>query len=197
MNKTTAHEIIWWKGEYHMPLKKGGGNHLQFYDEADGQYDDEEERARINEEDKKALSLVHYFGLPFNELVFHFPTFGLHDDEYCGLFVQYAKGSIKRFEIDERKIDYLLSFNFGRDKSLFLTRLGYNANTARELCSDIYCNTDVQSLTFSGFRNNCLKCVAKTVLKGKLVTTVWELKKDFKLRLITLIPGGDKRWKQN
>lgn len=177
-----------------MPLKRGGGNHLQFYDEADGQYSDEE-IARMNEEDKKALALIHYFELPFNELVFHFPVFGLHDDEYCRLFIRYARKVIKDFKIDERKIGYLLSFNKKGDKSAFLADLGYGDANARELLSDIYCCTEVQSLTFAKLTNHCLKCIAKTVLKGKLVTSVWELQKDFTIRFITLIPGGDKTWK--
>lgn len=40
-----------------------------------------------------------------------------------------------------------------------------------------------------------LKCMAKTTLKGKLVTSVWELKQDFSVRFITLIPRDDKKWK--
>ena len=43
-----------------MPYKNGGGNHLQYYDESNGQYDDQT-KAKINEEDKRALTMVHYF----------------------------------------------------------------------------------------------------------------------------------------
>ncbi len=178
-----------------MPLKKGGGNHLQFYDGADGQYDDEE-KARINEEDKKALSLVHYFGLSFNELVFHFPTFGLHDDEYCRLFVQFSRKAVKRFKVDEMKIVYLLKPRERDDKSKFLHALGYSIDGVEELRADIHCGTTIDTLMFKEFSKFGIKCEAKTVLKGKIVTTAWMLENDFTIRLITLIPGGDKKWKR-
>ena len=177
-----------------MPLKKGGGGHLQFYDGIDGQYDDDE-KAHINAEDKIALSLVHYFGLPFNELTFHFPVFGIHDDEYCALFVEYAKAAVKRFEIDERKLLYLLTPRMDNDKSKFLRSLGYFESNLNKLYADIHCGTQINSLRSKELTQYGLKCEAKTLLEGKIVTTAWVLEKNFTIRFITLIPGGDKKWK--
>ena len=177
-----------------MAYKKGGGNKLQLYDESTGQYD-EETKARINEEDKKALVLVHYFGVPYNELSFHFPIYGLHDDEYCDIFVKYARKVIKRFDIDNDKMIYLLKYHSANDKSEFLNKIGYSSDNPDELCSDIYCHTDVQTLTFTRYKKGYLGCIAKTTLKGKVVTSVWSLEKNFHIRFITIIPGGDKRWK--
>ena len=177
-----------------MPYKKGGGNHLQYYDEADGQYD-EETRRRMNEADMRALSKVHYFGYPYDELIFHWPVYGLHDSAYCELFVEYARKGIHGAEMDIRKCDYLLKYDEKDDKSAFLSALGYGLTEPSRLRSDILCHTDLRTLTYSRYTKGCLRCVAKTDLHGKFVTTVWELKKDFTLRLITLIPGGDKKWK--
>lgn len=177
-----------------MNYKKGGGNHLQPYDEKTGQYDDET-KAKINEEEKKSLILFHYFGLPYNDLDFRFPVFNLHDDEYCDIFVKYSRKVIKYFDIDDRKGVHFLQYKIKDDKSLFLKKLGYSLENYHELISDIYCNTNVNSLTFSKFDKQCLKCIAKTILRGKIVTSVWELKSNFHIRLITIIPGGDKRWK--
>lgn len=177
-----------------MPYKNGGGNHLQYYDEFDGQYDDQT-KAKINEEDKKALTMVHYFGLPYNELVFHWPLYNIHDNEYCDIFVKYARKCIKEYEMEINKAIYLLTFQKENDKSAFLNSLGYSINNPEKLKGDIYCYTDIFSLTFSRYTKNCLRCIAKTNLNGKIVTSVWELKHNFIIRFITLIPGGDKKWK--
>ena len=174
-----------------MPFKIGGGNHLQPYDDATGQYD-EEEKARINEEEKQALVLSHYFKLPLNDLVFHFPIYGLHDEEYCDLFVKQARETIKSLDVADEKMLYLLTHVKDRDKSSFLNQLGYTSLRPDELKSDIVCNTDLTTLSFSRFTPMWFKCVAKTTLRGKIVTTVWELRNDFTPRLITIIPGGDK-----
>ena len=37
---------------------------------------------------------------------------------------------------------------------------------------------------------------AKTVLKGKLVKTIWRIEKNLTINFIILIPGGDKQWKK-
>ena len=177
-----------------MPYKMGGGNHLQYYDINDGQYDNQSKK-RINEEDKKALAMVYYFGLPYDDLIFHWPLFGAHDDEYCDLFVKYARQYVHDFEMDINKALYLLSYQVNHDKSKFLKTIGYDASNLETLRKDICHCTDVSSLTFSRITKDCLKCSAKTILKGKLVTSVWELKPDFTIRFITLIPGGDKKWK--
>ena len=177
-----------------MPYKKGGGNKLQFYDDADGQYDDET-RAKLNEDDKKALVLVHYFGISYNESPFHFPTYGIHDEEYCDIFVKYSRNLVKNLSIDKNKALYLLSRNTANDKSAFLVSIGYSLNNQDELISDICYHTDLHSLIFARHKKGYLGCVAKTVLNGRVVTTVWSLERDLSLRFITLIPGGDKRWK--
>ena len=176
-----------------MPYKKGGGDRLQYYDEADGQYD-EDTKKRMNEADMKALSTVHYFGHPYDELIFHWPVYGLHESAYCALFVEYARKSIHGAEMDIRKCDYLLTFRKGSDKSKFLEALGYSLSAPGKLRTDILCNTNWRTLTFSSYLKQCLRCIAQTNLNGKLVTTVWELRKDFTLRFLTLIPGGDKKW---
>lgn len=177
-----------------MPYKTGGGNHLQYYDVNDGQYDDQSKK-RMNEEDKKALVMVHYFGLPYDDLIFHWPLFNVHDDEYCDVFVKYVRLYINDFEMDISKANYLLTYQADHDKSEFLKKIGYDQSGLDNLCEDICHCTDVTSLTFSRITKDCLKCMAKTTLKGKLVTSVWELKPNFSVRFITLIPGGDKKWK--
>ena len=177
-----------------MPYKKGGGNHLQYYDETDGEYD-EETKKKINDADKKALTMVHYFDYPFNELTFHWPIQKLHDQEYLEMFVKQASKSVKTAMVAIEKCGYLLKFDAKKDKSKFLLELGYAANDASKLRNDILCGTDLRTLSFSRYTSDCLSCIAKTTLNNKIVTTVWELKRDFTIRLITLIPGGDKQWK--
>lgn len=177
-----------------MPYKKGGGNLPQLYDIETGQYDDET-KTKINENDKKSLVLVHYFGIHYNELDFHFPAYGLHDDEYCDIFVKYCRRIIRNFDVDINKCVYFLRPTVKNDKSKFLVSLGYSISNPENLLSDIYCNTYVDTLTFSSFNKGYLRCIAKTILKGKIVTSVWELKTNFHIRLITIIPGGDKKWK--
>ncbi len=177
-----------------MPYKLGGGNHLQYYDEIDGQYGDERKKSQC-EDDMTSLTMVYCFGLDNENLVFHWPKLGVHDDEYCSLFVQYSKQRISGMDVDIRKCAYLMKYDAGRDKSRFLSELGYDSLSLESLRNDIISNTDLQILNFSRLISTCLKCVAKTELHGKIVTTVWELKKDYKIRLITLIPGDDKKWK--
>jgi len=177
-----------------MPYKKGGGNHLQYYDQKDGEYDDAT-LEEINKKDKENITMVYYFGLKYGDLTFHWPTVKVHDDEYCSIFVRYAREQISNYDISNQKINYLLKFDKNKDKSKFLESLGYNHDNENDLIKDIYNYTDELSLTYSSYDNGCLKCIAKTNLRGKIVTTVWELQKGFVLRLITLIPGGDKIWK--
>ena len=177
-----------------MPYKIGGGEHLQYYDENDGKYDDQAKK-RLNDEDKKALTLVHYFGLSYSYLVFHWPLYNVHDNEYCDIFVKYVRKYIKEYEMDINKAFYLLTYQTGHDKSEFLKKLGYDVNDPEKLKNDICCYTDASTLTFSRLTKDCFRCIAKTILMGKIVTSIWELKRNFKIRFITLIPGGDKKWK--
>ena len=126
---------------------------------------------------------------------FHFPTPGIHDDEYCDIFVKYCRKNIDSIVINEKKAMYLLMQRAKDDKSSFLNNLGYDVNSSDKLLLDIYNNTQINSLTFSRNEKMCLKCVAKTILNGKIVTSVWKLKNSLEIRFITLIPGGEKRWK--
>lgn len=139
--------------------------------------------------------MAHYFGYPYDKLNFHWPVYGLRDDAYCTLFVEHARKSIHRTEMDIRKCDYLLAYNEKSDISEFLKNLGYEPANIDKLRSHILCNTYLNILTYSHYLMKCFRCVAQTNLNGKCVTTVWELRNDFTIRFITLIPGGDKRWK--
>lgn len=178
-----------------MSYKIGGGDHLQPYSAKNGQYEEAQEKAGQNENDTKNLVLVHYFGFSKEDLPFCFPTYGVHDVDYCDIFVKYSRARIKGVLIDERKAVYLLTYKEKDDKSLFLNKLGYNENEKDKLLDDIRDNTDIKTLTFSRFEEKCLKCEAKTILKGNIVTSIWELKENLEIRFITLIPGGEKRWK--
>lgn len=176
-----------------MFYKVGGGDHLQQYNADNGQYSNED-KTKFNEGDKENLVLVHYYGFSIEKFPFHFPMCGIHDNEYCDIFVKYSRQHIKKVVIDERKAFYLLGHREKDDKSLFLEKIGYGLDNTGELLNDIIHNTEIQSLTFSRMEAKCLKCEARTTLKGKIVTTIWELKANFEIRFITMIPGGDKRW---
>jgi len=182
-----------------MPYKIGGGNHLQFYDESNGQYDDQT-KAKMLDEDKINLYMVYLFGEDdiFKDKVFHYPLQGVHDHEYNELFVKYYRRYVKEFTIDENKLRYLFKYDSKKDKSQFLYhQLGYSPRdciTALEL--DLKYNTEIQSMRYSRYNDKCLTVEAKTTIRGCIVTTIWELTKELKLRLITLIPGGDKKWQK-
>lgn len=177
-----------------MSYKTGGGDHLQPYSEKNGQYKSND-KANQNEKDTKNLVLVHYFGFSKEDLPFCFPKYGIHDADYCDIFIKYSREHIKGILIDERKAVYLLTYKTKDDKSLFLNNLGYSENEKEKLLDDIQNNTKIGTLTFSRFEEKCLKCKAETILKGNIVTSVWELKENLEIRFITLIPGGEKRWK--
>lgn len=175
-----------------MPYKPGGGNHMQLYDKRNGEYTDQEKRDMAAKDDI-GLELFFAYG-EFSSRKFHFPLEGVHSDKYCKNFLEAVKGDIKKFNYSELKMDYLLSYQAEHDKSYFLQRIGYNKNYQHELYRDICKGTDISSLKFIQHSNDCFKCSAKTRLKGYLVKTIWGLNKDLSLRLITLIPGGDKIW---
>ncbi len=77
----------------------------------------------------------------------------------------------------------------------YAIKLGYSEKEKEKLLDDIEGNTVIKTLTFSRLEEKCLKCEAKTILKGNIVTSIWELKENLEIRFITLIPGGEKRWK--
>lgn len=176
-----------------MNYKIGGGKHLQMYDETNGQYTDEE-KASLIKEDRKNLALVYCFSLDSDDLIFHWPSKKIHDRDYYEIFTHFARDKIAEIQYNPTKSTYLLNHIIDRDKSSFLIKLGYAASDPDELQLDVIKGTDISSLEYSS-NNTCYKCIAKTVLKGKLVTSVWALEVGFKLRFITLIPGGDKVWK--
>lgn len=62
------------------------------------------------------------------------------------------------------------------------------------LKNDIIKGTEWDTLIYNKLRRFGLMAECKTTLKGKVVTTAWKLEKDLSIRLITLIPGGDKKW---
>lgn len=176
-----------------MGFKIGGGDHLQYYDESNGQYSDEW-KAGAAEKDKENLVLFYYFGLDYPELIFHFPKYGFHDDEYCEIFVLYARSRIRGLTCDPRKGKYLLTYTKSKDKSAFFNSIGYSYDDATRLVADIVEGTDVKTLKFSKLSNYGPMTLAKTMLNGEIVTSVWELQHNFDLKLVTIIPGGDKKW---
>ena len=129
---------------------------------------------------------------------FRFPNYKIHDDEYCKLFVKYIRQFIRNEDviIEERKMGYLFSLSYGRNKSYFLNKIGYNENDINKLINDIRMNTDFKTSTFKVITKFTFNFEAKTILNNYIVTTAWQLNNDGNIRLITLIPGGDKKWKK-
>ena len=177
-----------------MPLKKGGGNKLQYYDESTGQYDDQ--KIGLNEIDKENLVMYHYFGLDDDTIQFHFPYYLIHDFEYCDIFCKCIRKEVNIQEVKIEKCQYLLEYKDEDDKSSFLQDLGYNIHDIGCLKDDIIFGTDLNSILFAGLNNWGLKVIAKTILKNKIVTSVWMVNEELGMRFVTLIPGGDKRWKK-
>ena len=177
-----------------MPVKIGGGNKLQYYDKDAGEYSDEQ-KLDLNEIDKENLVMYHYYGIDDETIVFHFPNYKIHDIEYCEMFCQFAKDKVTLNEINDEKIIYLLKFDPKKDKSTFLNNLGYNLNNIQKLKDDIFNKTFLKSLLFTRINKWGMSVIAPTKLNGTIVTSVWMLNADFTLRFITLIPGGDKIWK--
>jgi len=177
-----------------MPYKRGGGNLLQLYDEKNGQYTDEEKQNMIT---KDEIGLTTYEVLKEDSIFpFHFPLEGIHSKDYNKRFLEVVKSDLENIVADPRKFDYLLSFQEGHDKSKFLFQIGYSRNDGKRLFDDIVKNTDINSLQYVEYRNKAFKCIAKTTLNGKLIATVWKLESNLNLRLVTIIPGGDKIWKK-
>lgn len=179
-----------------MEFKLGGGRHLQPYDPENGQHTDED-LVKIKEKDMENLVLIYIFGIDYDHLSIHFPNYKIHDDEYCELFAKYIRQYIKNMDvvIEERKMGYLLKKADSDDKSEFLLGLGYDPADIRKLISDIRWDTDFTVSKFKVLNKFTFNIMAKTTLKGKIVTTAWQINKDGTVRFITLIPGGDKIWK--
>lgn len=179
-----------------MPYKPGGGEHLQYYDEKNGEYSEKRAKASA-EKDKENLVLYYWYGMEYPNLTFHFPKFGVHDEEYCQTFVYFYRKNIKGKTIDAAKLKYLLTPDPKKDKSKFLTGLSYSLTNLDSFKNDIINGTEWATLCFGKLTSFGITAKCKTVLKGKVVTTIWELNQDFNVRLITLIPGGDKTWNSN
>ena len=179
-----------------MKFKIGGGNHLQLYDPNDGQYV-EGNYKKLNETDMENLVLLYVFGLDYAHLKIHFPDPKIHDEEYCKLFAKYMRGFISERDaiIEAPKMGYLLTKHKGKDKSSFLMGLGYSIESLSDLMDDIRWGTDFKTISFKSIHEYSYNVQAKTTLKGVVVTTGWQISKDGSVRLLTLIPGGDKLWK--
>lgn len=76
----------------------------------------------------------------------------------------------------------------------FFNSIGYSYDDATRLVADIVKGTDVKTLKFSKLSNYDPMTLAKTTLNGEIVTSMRELQFNFDLKLVTLIPGGDKKW---
>ncbi len=132
-----------------MEFKLGGGRHMQPYDTENGQYTDKDVLI-IREKDMENLVLVYLFGMDYDHLKFYFPNYKIHDEDYCEMFVKYIRHFIKNEDaiIETRKIEYLLSVHYQRDKSSFLNKIGYNRDNVEQLIEDIRWNTNFQTATF-------------------------------------------------
>jgi hypothetical protein len=177
-----------------MPLKRGGGNHMQLYDSRNGEYTDQE-KERMRDYDDWVISSFEIYGEE-STCKFHFPIEGVHKTDYCIRFVRNIRSDLIAPSFVKPKMDYLLTYQSKNDKSKFLNGLGYSINNPYELFRDICVNTERESIEFSKFSFGEMLVVAKTVLKGKLVKTVWKIEKNLTINFVTLIPGGDKQWKK-
>lgn len=176
-----------------MGYKIGGGDHLQYYDENDGQYADED-KVKILEKDKENLVLYHLFDMHYEHIVFHFPVCGIHDKEYCEMFVAGFRNRIKKINFDIRKAEYLLTPRDKDDKSKFLNGIGYDKTNQMKLKTDILRNIDFNKLEYSRLTVFGIKCSMIIRLNGGEVKTIWQINKDLSMHFVTLIPisGGKK-----
>lgn len=106
-----------------MDFKLGGGRHLQPFDPENGQYTDKDIMS-LREKDLENLVLIYIFGMDYRHLKIHFPDYRIHDKEYCDIFVKYVRNYVKNSDviIEEPKMRYLLTIQYGRDKSSFLRK---------------------------------------------------------------------------
>lgn len=177
-----------------MPLKPGGGNHMQLYDSRNGEYT-ESEKQNMRRYDNYAIA-SYKWNSEISEVKFHFPIENVHEEDYCRDFVQCVRNDIKTPIYNSSKMKYLMSYQQNHDKSKFITSLGYSPNRPQELFYDICVGTKRDTIEFASFSYGALLVEAKTIINGKLVKTIWRLEKNLDISLITLIPGGDKLWKK-
>jgi len=171
-------------------FKPGGGNHLQLYNLKNGEYTDQEKQI-MRSYDNFALWSYRQNG-ENSKFKFHFPTEGIHEEGYCKEFIQCLRDFLIKPEYRESKMNYLLTFHLKNDKSKFLNNIGYYRYNYKELFHDLCKKTLRHTLNFSKFSHGAVLLTAKTILKGKEVTTIWKLEETLSLTIVTLIPGGYK-----
>lgn len=181
-----------------MPEKIGGGKHLQPYDKDTGQYT-KEEIGKIVECDDFNLFRVMVMGNDDDYIKFHFPIDGIHSKEYCQRFIDYIK-SFKLYNelcIDDSKLkNHLFKQKEFDDKSNYMINiLGFrNDEKGWRLARDtIIGSVDDDTMQFSRFsKGSCIITMLADIqdIDGnkRCIKTVWELKRDFGLRFITLRP---------
>ena len=175
-----------------MKSKKGGGKRQQAFDEKTGRY------VRINKNKSiLALTILDTMGTNNASIKEMFPVYkGAETDlVYCEVFVRRSRCRIISKNIRDGKLIYLLTERPRDDKSKYLIEMGYNINEKEKLLNDILKFTDFETLRFNRINERTLNCEAKTILRGHIVTTCWQLTKDFELNFLTLLPKGEKKWK--
>ena len=177
-----------------MPLKRGGGNHMQLYDSRNGEYTDQEKQY-MRSYDNNAMSSYEWCRQKTLRK-FHFPVEGVHEKEYCDRFIRAIAADINEPKYVYDKMNYLLTYREKDDKSKFLKSLGYSEYRPYELFHDICSNTKLSSLKFSHFGASKFIMEGETILKGKIVKTVWKLEKNLDIYFVTLVPGGHKKWEK-
>lgn len=172
-----------------MPYKIGGGNVQELYNENNGQYC----RNPKCEEDEKHLIFSKLFGIDAN-IPIQFPMFGIHDEDYCKLFITYCLNTKYPFIAKEKVTKYLLSFKEKNDKSSFFKKLGYTIDNSDELYNQIICGTSFKNKKLKRFDQLVLSFNTETRILNKnsgkyyFCTSSWAIEKDYTVRFITLIP---------
>lgn len=190
-----------------MKLKIGGGDHLQAYDEDTGQYTDEY-KAEILEKDMENLTLVHLFGMDYGHLRFHFPKKGIHDDEYCEMFVEYLRCNnlLREPSIPDAKLDrYLFKHQEEDDKSKFMIEiLGFENNAEGwELARKRICDSlDFKTAKFAPpFKGHLKIKIFGNIIdsNGKIhsIVTIWAIDENMGLTFVTLYPGKEMKNDRN
>jgi len=175
-----------------MPLKPGGGGLPQPYDPDNGQYTDKM-KSDMLKNDSRSLFTLKYYGYTIVGEEPHFPTYGIHDDNYGKLFVETHKHYFNSPSIaDSKTINYLLDEVKSGGKSKLLNLMGYWKINYTTLAHDILHNTNFETIKYNMRSEYCLKVKALTVIGGTWMTTIWKVDpKDYKLQFVTLIPRKD------
>lgn len=178
-----------------MPTKPGGGNLPQEYDPDNGQYTDEA-KASMLKQDLRALDRLKHSSIIIRGYEPHFPTHGIHNDEYNKKFVELYRHEFKNPSIAKGKIGYLFKYNEKGDKSSKLTEWGYSSYWPEYLEKDIMKNTDFKTVKYDRMsiskdgKHGYLIVKAITWLNNHRTTTCWEVHKDYTLTFTTLVPNG-------